>query len=112
MTRPRNDNDRAGGAWNEVPGWPARGWTRPCPRRRDGTAVEGTFLGGNSRALRFLGEDASVRTIAITDQLIVSNVGVNVLWGLHVRSRSGKPLARLTNTPVVSSYVINNCRNK
>ena len=34
---------------------------------RDGTAVEGTFLGGNSRALRFLGEDASVRTFAITD---------------------------------------------
>ena len=34
---------------------------------RDGTAVEGTFLGGNSRAVRFLGEDASVRTFAITD---------------------------------------------
>ena len=34
---------------------------------RDGSAVEGTFLGGNSRALRFLGEDGSVRTFAIND---------------------------------------------
>ena len=34
---------------------------------RDGSAVEGTFLGGNSRALRLLGEDGSVRTFAISD---------------------------------------------
>jgi len=35
--------------------------------RRDGSAVEGTFLGGNSRTLRFLDEDGSVRTFAISD---------------------------------------------
>ena len=34
---------------------------------RDGSAVEGTFLGGNSRALRFLDEEGSVQTFAIND---------------------------------------------
>ncbi len=33
----------------------------------DGRAVEGTFLGGNSRAVRFLDEKGSVKTFAIND---------------------------------------------
>ena len=35
--------------------------------RRDGRAVEGSFLGGTSRSVRFLDEDGSVRTFAISD---------------------------------------------